>query len=374
MLTWLMIVSAFIVVLALASGCFMFWKVPHVKHQTDKAMTDAFISIVVPARNEEARLEPLLDSIAKQDWRQCEVIVVDDDSTDHTVSIANDYGGHVIHNRELKEGWIGKTAACWKGATAANGDYFLFLDADTRFQNRKSLTRLISAYQEVGAQGILSVQPYHTIERAYENLSAVFNVIVMAGMNVFTPLGEKIKSAGSFGPCILCSKDDYFSSGGHEQARGAVMDDFALGEAMRNIGLPVRCYGGRGLINFRMYAEGIGQLVEGWTKNFATASQSTHPLVMTLIIIWISGGFVTVPLLVSAALIGSVFWGVIGSIAYLSYMAQLFVLARRTGNFHFWAFIVYPMLLVFFTILYIWSLFLTNVLHTVRWRGRKIKV
>ena len=152
------------------------------------------------------------------------------------------------------------------------------------------------------------------------------------------------------------------------------MDDFALGEAMRNIELPVRCYGGRGLINFRMYSEGIGQLMEGWTKNFATASQSTHPLVMTLIIIWISGGFVTVPLLITAGLIGSTFWVIVGSIAYLSYMAQLFALARRTGHFHFLAFAVYPILLVFFTILYIWSLILTNVLHTVRWRGRKIKV
>ena len=69
------------------------------------------------------------------------------------------------------------------------------------------------------------------------------------------------------------------------------MDDFALAEAYREKQLPVFCYGGKGIISFRMYPEGSKQLTEGWTKNFATASASTHWLVMLFINLWMCGGF-----------------------------------------------------------------------------------
>ncbi|UJL46159.1 glycosyltransferase family 2 protein [Virgibacillus sp. NKC19-16] len=375
MLTWLLTISVIIIVIGWLSGYLMLWKVPHLGGKSTNVSADSFVSVIVPARNEQARLKPLLDSIVKQNWRNYEIIVVDDDSTDETVLVADAYDAvTIIENRTLEEGWIGKLAACWSGAKMARGNYLLFLDADTRFKKEDSLHRLIAAYQDVGGRGILSLQPYHTIKHSYENLSSIFNIIVMAGMNVFTPLGNKLKSAGSFGPCILTSKEDYFAAGGHEKIRGAVMDDFALGEAMEKMGLPVRCYGGRGLIDFQMYPEGIRQLVEGWTKNFATASQSTHPLVMTLIICWISGGFVAIPLLITVIITDSLFWSIIGMIGYLGYMIQFFLLARRTGNFHFIPFLVFPFLLLFFTILFAWSFFLTNVRHSVRWRDRNIKV
>lgn len=381
----LFIVSSIILLLSLVSGKMMLWKIPMPisaiewsgrKDQADTGLSQGheLVSIVIPARNEEKRIVPLLQSLQNQKHIQFELLVVDDASTDKTAAIARSYGAKVIHNRTLDQQWTGKSAACWAGVQEAEGSLLLFLDADTRMTDETSLARLLATYRQVGSRGILSLQPYHSIKQAYENASAVFNIIVMVGMNVFTVWGNRFKGAGAFGPCLLCSREDYDKAGGHEKIKEAVMDDLALGIAMQEAGLPVHCYGGKGLIDFRMYPEGWLSLWQGWTKSFATASRSTHAAVMTLINLWISGGMVALPFVLAASLYGSPFWVAASLIGYAAYLWQFYRLARRTGRFHFYPFLVYPLLLLFFTILFLWSLYLTKVKRSVVWRGRKLRV
>lgn len=374
MLHVLMLLSLIIIGLALVSGFLMLWNIPLAIKTSRKNDQEPLISIIIPARNEEKRMVPLLKSLQMQQFKPHEIIVIDDDSTDKTAETAKKYGAQVISKKILDDGWIGKSAACWSGATAATGEWFLFLDADTSLKNKDSLARMIETYHSVGARGILSFQPYHTIQRLYENASAIFNIIVMAGMNVFTPWREKFQEAGSFGPCLLTNKNDYFASGGHEAIGDAVMDDLELGQAFKQAGFPVRCYGGRGVICFRMYPEGMSHLLEGWTKNFGTASKSTHPFVMALISVWVSGGFLTPVLLLTALFFTSPAWIITGFFAYVAYLLQFMWLSRRTGNFHFSVLVFYPLLFLFFTLLFLWSLYLTNVRRSVNWRGRKINV
>ena len=193
-------------------------------------------------------------------------------------------------------------------------------------------------------------------------------------MNVFTVWKEKFATAGSFGPCILCDKESYIATGGHEAAEESIMDDFALSDVFIAKDLPVTNYAGKGIINMRMYEEGPRQLMEGWTKNLATASRSTHKFVMLLIQFWIFGVMMAAlsPLLAfltesSVALFCSI-------VFYLLYGGHLYFLARRAGNFHFIVFLIYPFFILFFTAVFLYSLYCTHVLHSVMWRGRKIKV
>nr|WP_306813038.1 glycosyltransferase [Paenibacillus soyae] len=331
------------------------------------------ISVIIPARNEAGRILPLLQSLRIQSLKPAEIIVVDDDSVDRTAEIAAGCGAAVVRKAELGAGWTGKSAACWEGAKAATGDWLLFLDADTRLVRADSLRRMADVFaREAQEAGILSFQPYHSVKRGYEHLSAVFNIVVMAGMNVFSVLGGRLTGAGSFGPCILTRRDVYFGTGGHAAVKEAVMDDLALGVLYRRAGHPVRCFGGKGCIDFRMYPEGLRQLTEGWTKSFGTASQSTHPLVMAMIVTWMAAGLSTLPLLVGAILLSGPIAA--AAVACVVYMLQLFGLARRTGNFRFAYFLAYPALLLFFCALHGWSLYLVNIRRTVRWRGRDIQV
>ncbi|MFC3800821.1 glycosyltransferase family 2 protein [Cohnella sp. GCM10012308] len=358
--------------LALLVGFMMFRSLP-VLARAGGPVLFPLLSIVIPARNEAGRIAPLLRSLQEQHYKSFEVLVVDDHSTDETAAIAHSFGATVLHNDAIQSG-SGKSAACWHGAQHARGQWLLFLDADTALADADSLTKLLGSYRQRGARGILSLQPYHTVHRFYENLSAIFNVIVIVGMNVFTLWKTRFNTAGSFGPCILCNKDDYFLSGGHHKILGAVLDDLALGQAFLDKNLPVRCMGGGGVINFRMYPEGLKTLVEGWCKSFAVGSKSTHPIVMSMIVLWISGAFISTGAFVSSIASLNPAAMALSALLYAAYALQTWRFARRCGNFRKSLFFVYPLLFTFFAVLHVYSLFRAHVLHSVKWKGRKIEV
>src|SRR5579864_325687 len=90
------------------------------------------VSVIVPARNEEASLGPCLQSLVQQEGVDTEIIVVDDASTDRTRQIAQSFPSvRVIDPGPLPEGWTGKSHALTEGARQAQGEWLLFTDADT---------------------------------------------------------------------------------------------------------------------------------------------------------------------------------------------------------------------------------------------------
>src|SRR6266404_3407085 len=92
------------------------------------------VSIIVPARNEEACLGACLESLVAQSGIAVEIIVVDDDSTDLTAEIAGSFPGvHVIQAGPLPDNWTGKNNAMSAGAKVAHtkAKWLLFTDADT---------------------------------------------------------------------------------------------------------------------------------------------------------------------------------------------------------------------------------------------------
>jgi 4,4'-diaponeurosporenoate glycosyltransferase len=350
-------------------GMLMFWSLPVPGFTARSTAGLPFLSIIIPARNEEGRISPLLQSLQEQRFKSFEILLVDDDSSDRTVDVAESYGVTVLQNKGA-----GKSSACWRGAKEAKGSWLLFLDADTRFTSVDGLRNLLHFYERKGARGILALQPYHTVERVYEHLSIVFNIIVVVGMNLFTVWGSRFKAAGSFGPCILCNRDDYFLSGGHEKIEGAIMDDLALGEAFLDQNLPVRCLGGRGIISFRMYPEGLGSLIEGWCKSFAVGSKSTHPVVMLMVILWITGSLTTASSLISSIMEERTAAMIVNGALYILYSVQTAWFARRVGDFRWVYFPFYPLLFLFFAVIFLYSFIRVNIFHSVKWKGRKIKV
>lgn len=95
-------------------------------------MTDSTykISVIVPVYNAAAYLRECVDSILEQKYRNIEVILVDDASTDGSERICDEYGSadervHVIHQENGGPG-----SACVTGMKAAVGDYYMFVDSD----------------------------------------------------------------------------------------------------------------------------------------------------------------------------------------------------------------------------------------------------
>ena len=83
------------------------------------------ISLVIPAYNEEKYLPATLASIAKQERKPDELIVVDASSTDNTVQIAKSFGANVITVQKSTIGYSRQV-----GLKAAKGDVVAFTDAD----------------------------------------------------------------------------------------------------------------------------------------------------------------------------------------------------------------------------------------------------
>jgi len=100
------------------------------------------LTIVVPARNEEAEIEAALRSLLQLDYPHYEIVAVDDRSTDQTGAIMDRLAAgpasqgrlRVVHVKELPAGWLGKVHAMWLGAQQTQSDWLLFTDADCVFR------------------------------------------------------------------------------------------------------------------------------------------------------------------------------------------------------------------------------------------------
>jgi len=276
-----MIIFAALILLWLLGFIFLF-RVPLCRGDGTGKET---VSVIIPARDEEANLPGLLESLSIQAPEPGEVIVVDDGSKDATAELARKAGARVLPSRPLPEGWRGKTWACQQGAEAARGEIFLFLDADTRLLPG-GLRRLATEFRRIG--GALSLLPYHIPVRPYEEFSAFFHILMAAGVGAFTIFGRQIRS-GLFGPSLMISRRDYRRSGGHEAVRGEILENFFLAKVLRRTGVKIFAGGGRGVLVTRMYPGGPGELISGWTKAFAAGAAGTPPPILALTGLWLSG-------------------------------------------------------------------------------------
>jgi 4,4'-diaponeurosporenoate glycosyltransferase len=351
-------------------GFLFLYKIPTCKGKSGAPFYHPSISVIIPARNEERSLPFLLSSLNNQTLKPDEIIVVDDNSEDTTAEVAEKGGAKVIHAKALPEGWHGKPWACWTGAKEAQGEILVFLDADTSLQP-DGLLKVMGAYAE--KKGIVSVQPYHTMKKTYEELSAIFNIIVMAGLNAFTILGEKVKPSGIFGPCFVIGKDDYFTFGGHEKVKATVLEDIAIGQLYKKEDFVIRCYGGKGTISFRMYPQGIAQLIEGWSKGFAEGAQGISVSVLLMIILWVAGGAGDTRIVLMTLISGESSVLFLAGLLYIFYGAQIYWMLFRIGNFKFYTALLFPVPLLFFIILFSYSLILKIFKKRVTWKGRTLR-
>lgn len=326
------------------------------------------IRIIVPARNEATNLPGLLADLSKDRGAATSVTVVDDHSTDQTREIA---AGHrfvdLIDAPVLPAGWTGKSWACHTGArTAGPDDVLVFLDADVRVAPG-AIDQLLDERDRRG--GFVSVQPWHRTVRPVERLSALFNVISIIGIGA----GWR-NPAGLFGPVICVSNRDYMTAGGHGAVRSEVIEDVALGRRAAQAGLAVAVSGGGAAFTFRMYPDGLGQLIEGWTKNFASGAQNARLRSSACVFAFMTA-LCSISWQLANAVVGTSDWST-STLVILSGSAvlTLVVMFHGVGNFGVGTAVAFPLLVVFFLATFSRSVYRTLIRRDVSWRGRSIAV
>ena len=235
---------------------------------TQTAAGHPTVSVIVPARNEEASLRACLESLMAQAGLPFEVIVVDDQSTDRTREIALSFPGvRVIDASPLPPGWTGKNHAVTCGARVAKGEWLLFTDADT-VHLPGSLARSMNEAKLHGA-ALLSYSPEQVVVSIWEK--AVMPVIFAELASIYRPSQVSDPNsavAAANGQYILITRVAYDAVGGHSAIAGSLLEDVALARAVKQSGRKIFFRYGGDAVRTRMYRS-FAQLVEGWTKNLA---------------------------------------------------------------------------------------------------------
>ncbi|MED1864086.1 glycosyltransferase family 2 protein [Fictibacillus nanhaiensis] len=347
-------------------GWFMLWNIRTLSSRGPQEPHS--VSVIIPARNEEANLKKLLPTLSNQSMKLHEVIVVNDDSEDRTEEVAREFGVTVVKPERLPIGWLGKPWACWNGAKQATGSLLLFLDADLEIE-RDGIERLCGEWER--KRGLISVQPFHHMKSVSEKFSSLFNIIVMAAMQCFTLF--RTKPAGAFGPCLMIDRKTYTEIGGHEGIRHQVLEHMEMGRVAMNQDVNVTCFSGYKTVYFRMYAEGLTALFLGWCKSFALGSAKTPLMPLLLTVAWITGGIslaIQLPFLFVQESNEVLIWGIF----YLLYAVQIKILMKKIGTNTIVSALSHPLQFMFFSVVYIWSFILSMIKKEVKWKGREISV
>jgi glycosyltransferase involved in cell wall biosynthesis len=226
------------------------------------------VSVIVPARNEEASLGTCLESLVSQNGVDFEIIVVDDQSIDRTDEIASSFVGvHLVKAGPLPAGWTGKNNAVITGVRQARGEWLLFTDADT-VHLPGSLARALAEARERGVE-MLSYSPEQVAVTFWE--MAVLPVVFAELARQYPP--SKVSDPNSNvvaanGQYIFVNRGAYDAVGGHAAVAGEILEDVALARAFKAAGKKIRFRYAADAVRTRMYRN-WPQLRDGWTKNLA---------------------------------------------------------------------------------------------------------
>jgi glycosyltransferase involved in cell wall biosynthesis len=227
------------------------------------------ISVIVPARNEEAVIGACVESLIQQE-EIGEILVVNDQSTDQTAQIVQ--GLATKHTRvrmmevlELPAGWVGKNYAVWLGAKEAKGDWLLFTDADAVHEKHAAARAMEIARERDAA--MVSFSPVQVLRTWYEKALIPYVYCRLAKKFSYEQVNDaETAAAAANGQFLMIRRDAYEAVGGHKSMASEVLEDVALAAKVKRAGHRIWFGSGRGIVRVRMYRS-FRSMWEGWKKN-----------------------------------------------------------------------------------------------------------
>jgi chlorobactene glucosyltransferase len=341
----------------------------------DGPVVRARLSVIIPARNEEQDIGAALRSVLGQAGVDLEILVVNDHSTDRTGIIANaaalaDPRLAVIHNPELRPGWLGKANAMQHGAARATGQYLLFTDADVL--HAPDCFRTTVAELEQRGIDFISLFPTVHCVSLWEN---VLLPLFVAGIAHFA--GDAAEDTGSpdalaAGALMLIRADVFRAVGGFEAIKGEMLDDVSLARLVKKHGYRVGFRAAPSLLQVRLF-KGNRHAFWGTTKNILAVLHGRlwlAPLVMLLplLVFWappaaaVIGALAAEPLLVFAGL------------ATYAFQYVTLLPARRVFVFHRGRVLFFPLIAIVVLCCVVRAWYYYGMHGTVLWRDRAVRV
>jgi glycosyltransferase involved in cell wall biosynthesis len=232
-----------------------------------------FVSVILPARNEEHNLGRCVRSLLASGYPSFEVIVVDDRSTDATGAMADHLAAadprlRVVHGAERPDDWFGKPWACWQGFEQSKGALLLFTDADTA-HGPELLPRAVAALTAEHVD-LVTVMPRQEMIGFWERVVQPF-FFLMLGLRFGTPgrinRNRNPRHAIANGQFILVTRESYEAVGGHRAVKDTVIEDLMMAVTYLKAGKRHLFAIADRDMTTRMYTT-LPSIVEGWSKNF----------------------------------------------------------------------------------------------------------
>lgn len=215
------------------------------------------VSILLPARNEAHRvLSQALASILSQDYKQIEVIAVNDRSTDSTGSILDSLAQtddrlRVIKSTEPPAGWLGKPYALQQAYEVSRGEWIVTLDADMVLEANAIRTAL--SHTIAGNLDVLTLMPYFETGSFWERAFTPAWLLTLFGGHPFFVLNNpKLKQAFAFGGFSLIRREALARIAGFSAVRADIVEDVRLAELLKSSGARYRIEHAPNLMRTRM--------------------------------------------------------------------------------------------------------------------------
>lgn len=217
---------------------------PYLDKFENTSKTNPKVSIIIPARNEEEFIEKCLDSLIKQNYENCEIIVIDDSSKDNTGKIISKYAEKYsniipVSARPKPDGWMGKNWACMEGYAKATGELLLFTDADTKYA--ENVISLAVSHLNSFELDALSAIPKMLTFDFWTNITlpmiSTFLHTRFSALNVNNPAK---KTGYFFGSFFILKKTTYQKVGTHEGVKQEIIEDGALGKKVKDAGYKMK--------------------------------------------------------------------------------------------------------------------------------------
>ena len=267
-----------------------------VEPATGRLSQSPFVSVCVPARNEERDIETCLVSLLQQDYPEFEVIVVDDNSTDGTPEILRSLQEKfselvILKGAPLPEGWYGKPFALHQASRTARGELLLFTDADPVFEPYA----LTSAVHQMNSRNLdlLTLLPATHFGSFWEKTVQPLFFVMIAGLTRFSKVNNpKDPAAMGIGAFLMIRRQVYDRTGGHESLRQAILEDIGLARLAKQAGAKIMIADAKKIFYIRMY-HSLQEIWAGWRKNVFLAFKKS--VVKTLYYVGVILGFTLTP-------------------------------------------------------------------------------
>ena len=229
-----------------------------------------FLSIIVPARNEEQNIENCIKSLLTQNYPHFEVIAIDDNSTDNTLNIlmaikekisqsepsskqslpssaslltssTSSTRLQVVSLKDKPQDWKGKTWAMQQGYSQSKGDILLFTDADTTYISADAILLTLSYMKKERLDALTCI--FHSdlrdfVSRTVMPLWDIFLIIFGRDASKMNDANSKV--AYLLGAFIMIKRKVLEDIGSFESVRNAIQEDKVLGEHLKYTGFKVK--------------------------------------------------------------------------------------------------------------------------------------